>query len=322
MLLFDRSYSMNNILKNIQVHQTIILSSILLIWVVFFQLDISYIEIALTFSTVIGLDFLLTRYNSGKYVFPYSGVNAWFGISFFLRSDDAIVYIFAGFLAIFGKHYITSAGKHFLNPSNMAVFATLMLFPWLTWVNALQWGNYTGQLWPSYIVLLAGVFLLGCFMCLRVYQSFKMSYIYDYVLPFLLLHVLAFFTIPRAENLTTAAVFFSISFFIFMFFMMTDPKTVPKTSLVRSWYAAALVGNFYVLQFLVNENYALLGSLFFNTLLLPCIWKLEATKSRASLAKYLILWLIILLLLLCILLHIYGRPDLWFNNICNQQTCL
>ena len=310
------------IFKNIQVYQTLILSSILCIWVIFFHLDISYLEIALTFSTVIGLDFLLTRYNSGKYIFPYSGVNAWFGISFFLRSDDAIVYIFAGFLAIFWKHYITSTGKHFLNPSNMAVFATLMLFPWLTWVNGLQWGNYTGQLELNYIILLWGVFLLGCFMCFLVYQSFKMTYIYDYVLPFLTLHILAFFTIPVAENITTAAVFFSISFFIFMFFMMTDPKTVPKTSLVRSWYAIALVWNFYILQFLMNENYALLGSLFFNTLLLPCIWKLEAIKSRATLAKYLILWLIVLLLLVCILVHIYGRPDIWFNNICNQHTCL
>ncbi len=122
-----------------------------------------------------------------------------------------------------------------------------------------------------------------------------MSYIYDYIFPFLLTHVLLFFTLSQGENITTAITFFSISFFIFTFFMMTDPKTVPRIPLVRFGYGLTLAVNFYILQFVMNESYALLGSLFMNTLLLPYIWRLEATKSRTTLAKYLILWLIILL---------------------------
>ncbi|MCH2188332.1 hypothetical protein MK079_00695 [Candidatus Gracilibacteria bacterium] len=310
------------LLSNIQTNQTLILSGILSIGVIWYGLDITVFEILLTFSTVIVLDLLLHAYRTGKWVFPYSGVNAGFGISFFLRSDDAIIYVLAGALAIFGKHFFLVAGKHFLNPSNMAVFLTLMLFPGYTWVNTLQWGNYTGQLSTSYIILLVCVFLLGLFMCLRVFQIFGFRSVYDYILPFLLAHGIAFFTIASGENMTTAAVFFSISFFIFTFFMITDPKTIPKTSLFRSVYAIGLVVNFYILQFFMNENYALLGSLFMGTLLLPVIWKLEAIKSRSIQRKCLILYLSVLLCLLAFLVFAFGRPDLAFDNICNQRVCL
>ena len=195
-------------LKNIQTNQTIVLSFILILWVVFFGLNISFFEIFFTFFTVIWIDALLTKYYSGEWRFPYSWVNAWFGISFFLRSDDAIIYLFAWALAIFGKHIIQSAGKHFLNPSNMSVFMTLMLFPGITWVNTLQWWNYTGSVNIYYAVLFLTVLLLWLIMCLRVYQSFWFTYVYDYILPFVGGHIVLFFLIPAWENLTTAVSFF------------------------------------------------------------------------------------------------------------------
>jgi hypothetical protein len=57
--------------------------------------------------------------------------------------------------------------------------------------------------------------------------------------------------------------------------MISDPKTVPEKSFSRFLYSINIVLTFYVLQFFINENYAILGSLFFNTIQLPIIWYLE-----------------------------------------------
>lgn len=311
------------VLQNIQVQQTLILSLVLFIWVVFFKLDISLLEISTTFSIVIALDFFLQnmwRKKWEKWVFPFSWVNAGFGICFFLRSLDIVVYIFAAFIAIFSKHLIqTSKGRHFLNPSNFGVCLTLLLFPQYTWLNALQWGNYAWSLGESYVYMLLFVFALWSYMCLKIYKSFHFGYIYDYILPFLLTHFFLFFIIPYHETWSSFFTFFNISFFIFTFFMMTDPKTVPQQRISRIFYAISLVLSFYIFQFYINEYYALLFSLFYNTLLLPVIWKLEHNYKNIIIF-YVILYIVYTCLLTYLILN-YGQPDLVFDNVCNQLIC-
>ena len=311
---------LSKIWNNIQLNQTLVLSSILIIGVEFYWLDISYLEIVTTFFSVILLDLLFIKYNSWKWVFPFSWVNAWFWISFFLRSDDLAIYFFAAFLAIFWKHIFTINKKHFMNPSNMWVFLTLLLFPWFSWVNTLQWWNYTWSLDIYYISMLLLTFTFWFFMCYKVYKTFNFKYIYDLILPFIILHFLLFFIILVWENFTTFKVFFSISFFIFTFFMFTDPKTVPKTSLVRVFYSISIVFTFYFLQFFINENYSILWALFLNTLLLPIVWNTEKLKSSKAVVLYLIL-ISIILISLVILIYLNGRPDLVFDNLCNQIIC-
>lgn len=211
-----------------------------------------------------------------------------------------------------------------MNPSNMGVFLTLILFPFYAWVNPLQWGNYSGIMSLKYLLVVAIVFIFGLFITYRVYQVFKFRYLLDYTLPFFLLHIILFFIIPSSESLASALQFFGIPFFIFMFFMISDPKTVPERSINRFLYAISLVLSFYVLQFFINENYALLGSLFVNTLTLPLIWYLEKKKCFYSINRatiFLLTLLVILISSLPILIHIYGQPDLVFDNRCNELIC-
>lgn len=58
--------------KRIQLLQTSILSTVLSIGVFIFRLDISILEIFLTFSTVIGLDYFLSNYGKKEKTFPFS----------------------------------------------------------------------------------------------------------------------------------------------------------------------------------------------------------------------------------------------------------
>jgi len=262
---------------NVQLYQTTFLASILSIGVFFFHLNISFLEIFLTFFTVIFLDFLI-RNNfkfSSRVKFPYSGVNAAFGICFFLRTDDSILYVFAWLLAIIWKHFLTAWWRHFLNPSNMAVFLTLFLFPQYTWVNTLQWWNYSGTFGWQYIAILLFVITLWVYITTRVRKILGYEYLFSYIIPFLWLHIIAFFIIPYYEPFSSFFLFFNVSFFIFTFFMITDPKTIPSTSIWRIFFATMIVQWFYVLQFFINETYSILWSLFFSTLFLPFIRKCE-----------------------------------------------
>ena len=93
--------------NNIQTNQTLFLSCILIIGIEYYPLYFDYTKLAIVFSTVIGLDSLFIRIKTGKWTFPHSGVNTGFGISFFLRTDELIIYFFAGLIAIVGKYIFT-----------------------------------------------------------------------------------------------------------------------------------------------------------------------------------------------------------------------
>jgi len=319
---FERNKRIIIMFQNIQLYQTTFLSSILFIGVYFFHLNINFLEILLTFSTVIILDFFLRNNfnNSSRILFPYSGVNAAFWICFFLRTDDSILYVFAWVLAILWKHFIAHGWRHFLNPSNMAVFLTLFLFPQYTWVNTLQWWNYSGSFGWTYLIMLFFVVSLGIYITTRVRKVLKYEYLFTYIIPFLALHIILFFTVPYYESISSFFLFFNISFFIFTFFMITDPKTIPGTTAWRIFFATMIVQWFYVLQFFINETYSILGSLFFSTIFLPIIWIYEKNIIwKTNLGVILLSILnIILSFVIALLVSIYWQPDLVFDNICNQ----
>lgn len=308
---------------NVQHYQTAILSCILFVWVYFFWLDISLLEIISVFFTVIILDFLFLnglRF-SHQSIIPYSGVNAAFWICFFLRSEDIIIYIFASVLAICWKHLITVWWRHFFNPSNMWVFLTLCLFPQYTWVNTLQWWNYTGSAGIEYFIMLLCVILLWVFISTRVTKLLHYEYLFTYLVPFFVIHSILFFIIPYYESLTSYFLFFNISFFIFIFFMISDPKTIPTKSVSRILYSFIIVEHFYVLQFFINESYSILWSLFVSTFLLPIIWKLEKYKNNTQINTFLFLYNILMIIVISFCILVYWQPDLVFDNVCNQLVC-
>lgn len=125
--------------KNPQIYQTIFLASLLNAGILFFGLHFDYIKLFTVFASCITFDTLLRYFQTRKWSFPYSGVNAGFGISFFLRTDYLILYVLAAFIAISSKHIFRIENRHFFNPSNFGVFLVLMIFPLVSWTNPLQW---------------------------------------------------------------------------------------------------------------------------------------------------------------------------------------
>jgi len=314
----------NFIKQNIQLHQTWLLSLILGIGVIFYDLNISFLEIFVTFFTVIWLDLVITSYNKWKWVFPFSWVNAGFWISFFLRSDEILIYVFAWFLAIFSKYLFTSGWKHFFNPSNFGVFVSLIIFPSIAWTNPLQWWQSVEL--QTYIFALIMILTFWFFIVSRLIKILNYKF-YDLIIAFVIAHLVLYFSITQESGVSSFYLFFNASFLVFIFFMITDPKTNALTRSSRILYAISTALMFYVLQFYINENYSLLGSLFCMTMCLPLIWKLEKKSVVLCNIKFnlsivfLLFFITFLLLYMCFMVMLEGKVDLLFDNRCNQIMC-
>lgn len=319
------SYLSDQLKNNIQISQTLLLITLVIIWIEFYGLNLNYTKLWVIFWSVIVLDAIFTKIRVWKWIFPYSWVNAWFWIAFFLRTEILAVYFFAALLAICWKNFLRIWGRHFFNPSNMWVFITLIVFPHYTWVNSLQWGNYLWSITVSYILIHILVLLFWVFITYRVYRFFKFKYFIDYSLPFIVLHIILFFFLQSNPTMSSTLLFFSVSFFIFTFHMISDPKTVPETSQTRFLYALNIVFIFYVLQFHINEVYALLWSLFVSTLFLPLLWKLENKRIKTYNINYASIFSLIFSLIMLgyiyMMISYYGKLDFLFDNICHQIIC-
>jgi len=269
-------------------------------------------------------DLFLTRYNKWQWIFPFSWVNAWFWISFFLRSEDIIIYIFAWLLAILSKYLFLVRWKHFFNPSNFWVFVSLVIFPYTAWTNPLQWGQSVEI--ESYIFVLLLIILLWIFILSRLIKILNFQF-YDLLWAFILTHLILYFLITQESSISSLYLFFNASFIIFVFFMLTDPKTNPLKRSSKILYWMLVAGLFYVLQFHINENYSILASLFVMTLFLPIIWKLEKEdvsfldKKIALSTPFLLIFITFVLLYISIMIYHTWKVDLLFDNRCNQIIC-
>lgn len=312
-----------NFLKNnIQTNQTLFLIIILIVWIQFYPIHYDYYKLVLVFSTVIFFDYFFHYLKTWEHKFPYSWVNAWFWISFFLRTDELIIYFFAWFIAILSKYiFLTNEKKHFFNPSNFWVVISLLLFQKYTWVNTLQWGNYLWLIYWQYILIMALIITFWFLITYRVYKVFGYKYFYDYLLIFILAHIWLFFIIPYNESFNTFIAFFSTTFFIFTFFMISDPKTVPTFSISRVFFAINIVLAFYILQFFINESYSLIISLTVNTIQLPLIWKLEKLNNKKYLFYFFLTITFTMIAFIVFLINIYWKPDLLFDNVCDKLIC-
>lgn len=219
-----------------------------------------------TTVTCLCMDTLLTRLFKGRWLFPLSALITSFSLSFLLNySHDFFLLFVPIFFAIGSKYVITYKGKHALNPAMVGVSLSLLFsHNLITAAPAYQW-NGIGAM--SVFVLMLGLM----FVIPKVNRQWLvMSFLFFFTLQtglraFIMRHHLPFETL----FLGTLS---SPSFFIFTFFMITDPATSPPDRKNQIWvgfwlafvdlalhlrqsyytffYAALIVGG---IRFLINH---------------------------------------------------------------------
>lgn len=134
-------------------------------------------------------------------------------VGILVRSPEHWPYALTSAIAITSKYVIRWHGRHLWNPSNLAICAMLLLAPEFFSTLSVQWGN---NVWPMAIV-----WILGALITWRV-RRFHITVSY----------VAAFTALAGLRSIITGHAFLAEvapitgpMYQLFIFFMITDPKT-------------------------------------------------------------------------------------------------
>ena len=149
-------------------------------------------------------------------------------VSMLLYSNDRLLPIaFAAAAAIASKHIFrvqtSQAGRHFFNPSNLGITATLLLFPWVGisppyhfTENLTGWGDWFV---PGFIIV-SGTFLNTRF-------TRRLPLILAWLTGFVVQAALRSFFLD-AQFTAALLPMTGVAFILYTFYMVTDPPTTPS----------------------------------------------------------------------------------------------
>lgn len=190
--------------------------------------------------------------------FWLSPVITCFGLTLLLRTDTWWVPPLAACIAIAGKFVLRVGDRHLFNPANLGVCAAMLLSQH-AWSSPTQWGEGAAtMLWFTALGLMV------------VHRSFRADTSLAFLASWSLLKLW------RVWHLGQRAAVFehqmaSASLLLFTFFMISDPKTTPRTRTGRVVFAACVALVAFVFTHTLWMKSALLWALFVCAPLVPLI---------------------------------------------------
>ena len=192
------------------------ITTILLVGQVSFGLLESFSHTILAIATAMLFEIVLGRLFLGKIPHLASAYISGISVGILIRSPEYWPFALCSAIAITSKYVIRWKGRHLWNPSNFAICAMLLVAPEFFATLSVQWGN---AIWPMLIV-----WALGIIITYRV-QRFHITA--TYVFSFIALALLRS-TITGHAFLAEVAPITGPMYQLFIFFMITDPKTTVK----------------------------------------------------------------------------------------------
>lgn len=177
----------------------------------------SFSRTLLAIATSMLLDLLLARLVYGKWPNLASAYITGISVGILLRSPEFWPYALCSAIAITSKYVIRWHGRHLWNPSNFAISAMLILAPTYVATLSVQWGN---DVWAMIIV-----WILGALITWRV-RRFHITL--TYVISFIAFSALRS-AIVGDSFLAEVAPLTGPMYQLFIFFMITDPRTTVKS---------------------------------------------------------------------------------------------
>lgn len=191
----------------------LLITCILLVGQVTFGMLESWSRTALAIVTAIGMEIVLSRVMLGKWPHLASAYISGISVGILVRSPFFWPFALCSALSIMSKYVLRWRGQHLWNPSNFGLSALFFLHPAAAASLSIQWGN---SLLPMVIVWCLGAVIIARLKRFHICLS--------YVLTFLLL---SFVRSEITGNPWWASVapLTGPMYQLFVFFMITDPKT-------------------------------------------------------------------------------------------------
>jgi enediyne biosynthesis protein E5 len=195
----------------------VLVTVILLIGQLTFGFLESWWKTSLAIAAAIGLEFALGRLFWGKWPHPASAYISGISVGMLVRSPAIWPYALCSLISITSKYVLRVKDRHIWNPSNFGICAMLFLAPFSVASLSIQWGN---ELWPMAIVWALGSVI--------IYRLKRFHICATYVISFVALaYVRSIFT--GHPFLAEVAPITGPMYQLFVFFMITDPKTTVQS---------------------------------------------------------------------------------------------
>jgi Na+-translocating ferredoxin:NAD+ oxidoreductase RnfD subunit len=247
----------------------IFITLILLIGHLSFGILESYQKTILAIVSAMACELVLSRLLLHRWPNLASSYITGISVGILLRSPGYWPYVVCALLSITSKYVLRVNGRHLFNPSNFGICAMLFLASDAVATLSIQWGNN--------LVAMTVIWVLGS---LIIWRARRFHICATYVASFLLLSVVRAW-ITGDPWLSEVSPITGPEYQLFIFFMITDPKTTVRSKIGQSLVAflVALAEMFFRLE---QSIYAPLYALFFvgPTALAFEMW----INSRRSLA--------------------------------------
>jgi hypothetical protein len=204
----------------------------------------------LAILATIAAELLLGRFFWGKWPHLASAYISGISVGILIHSPDLWPYVACGLISICSKYVLRIGGRHIWNPSNFGVTMMLLLAKPAVASLSVQAGN-SG--WPVLVIWILGALIMYRLGLFHIPLAFVSSFI-----------LLSFFrSFVTGDRWQTEIAWITFPMFqLFMFFMITDPKTITKKrwSQVAVAVLVAIMDTFLRLVF--KDIHSLYHSLF------------------------------------------------------------
>jgi Na+-transporting NADH:ubiquinone oxidoreductase subunit NqrB len=176
-----------------------------------------YARTALAIGTAIAAEAAMGRLTFRRWPQLASAYITGISVGILIRSPFFWPYVLASFISIASKYVLRVKGRHLWNPSNFGVSAVLFLAPATVSLLSIQWGN---TLWPMAVIWGLGTLI--------VWRVGRLHISATYVASFLLFSIVRS-ALTGSPWLASVAPITGPMYQLFIFFMVTDPKTTVRS---------------------------------------------------------------------------------------------
>jgi Na+-transporting NADH:ubiquinone oxidoreductase subunit NqrB len=207
----------------------------------------SYDRLVLALGVCLASEALLSWFDRGKIVNLLSAYISGISLTLLVKPQGGALWPFAlgGFLAISSKYVLRYRDNHLWNPTNFAVAALLLLAPDRVSVLSHQFGN---DLTTNLVIWIFGLIIAARVGVLHITLT--------YVASFLLLNALRAVALGQAV-LPEIAPITGPMYQLFVFFMITDPRTIVRGRRRQILIAIVIAAMETVIRFASDKGWPL-----------------------------------------------------------------
>jgi enediyne biosynthesis protein E5 len=193
-----------------------------------YQMIGGYERLAIALGTCLVTEALLSKFARGKVTNLLSAYISGLSLTLLIKPQGAVLWPFVagGFLAIASKYVLQYRNNHLWNPTNFAITALLLAAPNRISVLSHQWGN---DLVTNLVIWCFGLVIAARVRVLHITLTYVASFLFLNAMRGMLLGQPL---LPEIAPITGPM------YQLFVFFMITDPRTVVRD---RRWQIAVAV---------------------------------------------------------------------------------